>query len=1108
MNRFIRLLVSFSLMNSSLTHGMPSPGSIPPKNPSAIGATDAENGPNANSFAIGLETALKSGQRPADPFHLVDQELTIQGQKIPLYTLGESPLLPRFDQMEYLIEKEGFSVIGKFKGKEVIRHTFKGLGIHSYQADAEILFAATREGQLHAIDMVYMQKNIFRGPIPVYKNLISSEDFRQPMRLNFWTRGLPPRLFENIEDSAQSLFPHNRDGKLTFQAGDLVLHRGPENQSKAFAVLSREVLTRHVREKAEELTLRASLTSSDVFASMDPSALTAIEARIDMEITADDLSQMALRSIPSQSVNKLLAQAQRLTDTTQLYDRATLSDWKTSYELMRTQAEKNKKNLDGGDDLSGGWQELLAAAMKNNQNFTKKPGFFKKYAFSLALLTGAVTAGGFSHVYEAQPVMLALDYLYANAVPPILKVAEYRYPLLSSVVSLMSIIPLVQTVAWMAPSSMKTIALGLQGVSAKLSTKMYALAAQWQSLDLWQRIVTSGARVYSLISVAAWNHLGSILRQPQLFRTLKMGLNPFMNIPKTSELGESINLEKDLSLGVNNPFLKKEKLNQINIKQQQAMQYLTQENLRARHLAFQLVALTLYQNQDVDPATLAMFLQESKTSENIDASMLKDLNPEKQKEWLALTEVIANDWIQTVQSEGRLFANLPADEFLAMYRTAKEKVDRYKNSSILKKRLTVFKDRTNRLLKKMKQDALLLGVSDGQLLRTVYANKFVADQVKKTFVSDHILVVGLPAFWGDRANPDKATIPAGNADGTDRNLLTFKPEGGSIADFWTNPEHMMDVWLNVSAHFFGGGARTILLYQGEPPVQETNYKPAEHFLLQQNHEQESALKGSTEWVKNTLDTRKSALGDYYMKSLVRQIRTVQAGLLLSLTFRFIATDPTLDHALMGWYLFFVAGTWSYAWPWTIIGQGNNLEEQRLSEKADRLLELQTKLSQSLRLADESAISESAEQLRALYESSPKREQLLLKAIGETPQSSDSVGYQKWSARLLEYSQQTPPYATRPNPLPSWISTWAGALSTTFLAIPLGILSLDPHYMTVPNLAIETAKAGGLYAGAYLLIGKEGLWSQALNKMDWLKATIKEKRAQIKNGVLMCRQFRY
>ncbi len=1102
MKRFLKILISISLISSSFSFG------ARPilRHPSA--ESGDQNGSSADENWLDLskiEDALKNPKTPEDPFHLVQQDLIIDGKVYPLYGLGDSPLNVRYDKLEYAIEGNDFSVIGTFRGQETIRHTFKNLNIHSYTSDTEVLFAATKEGQLHAIDMVFLKRNVFRGPIPVYKDLLTHESLREPMGMIFWTRGLPPRLFKNIINDANAIVPHDRNGKIIFSAGDLVLHRGPKGQSQAFDMLSREVLTKNIKEKVEELTLRASITSAEVFENMDSKVLAKMESQIEMQVTADNLSQMALRSIPSESILRLIEQAEKLSDQNRMYDRSTLEEWKGSYSIEMKEAQKNKKSIPIDGDLSSEWQSLMASAMNQSKPILQKPGFFKKYGKTLAALTGAGVAMEMAYLTDAQAVMSALDYIYAHAVPPILKIAEYRYPLMASVMSLMSIIPLVQIVAWLHPNMMKTMATGLKLVSPNLSDKLWTLSMQWQSLNVWQRLVTMGARVYSVISVAVWNHLSTILRQPQLFRTLKLGLNPFEKIEKSSELGQTLKLEKDLSLGTNNPFLNKQDLQESSMKQQQAMQFLTQENLKARHLAFQLVALTLYQNQEVDPATLSMLLQNDANAEGLDASLFRDLTPQKQKEWLALTEVIANDWLQTVRTEGRLFANIPAEEFMLMYETAREKLAHYKNSSVLKKRLLAFKDQANRFLKKLRQDTLLLGVSDAKLLRTVYADPFVADQVKKTFVSDHILVAGLPAFWGDRANPDEPMILGGNADGTDRNLLTFKPHGGSIADFWTNPEHMMDIWVNVTAHFFGGSARMILNYQGEDAVEETNYRPIEQLLINQTPQTEGVLKGSALWMRDALDTRKSALGDFYIKTLVRQLRTIQAGMLLSLTFRFIATNPTFEHAIMGWYLYFVAGTWSYAWPWTIIGQGNKLEEERLKANADKLLELQTKLSQALRLNDERSIVEVSQELRALYESDPAKSKLINAAIGDIPTYVQAQSYSNWARHLLEYSQVTPPFATRPNSLPSWLSTWAGAFSTTYLAIPLGILALDPHYMTAGNLAFETLKAGMLFAGAYVLIGQEGLWSKALDKMEWLVSEIKDRRTLKKYSRTSCKQ---
>ena len=1111
MKRILNYSLSFLIANSSFSYGNQYPQTPlnPPLSPlnasfetDPNGNSNDENGPTSE----GLEHYLKSEKTPLDSFYLINQDLAYKDISVPLYSLSDSPLNLTYDHLDYIIEGNDFIVIGTFRGKEIARHIFRGIGIHSFIIDNEILFAVTREGQLHAIDTVFLKRNVFKGPIPVFQNLLTNTNFKTPLFMNFWTRGLPPSIVSNINEDSSSIFPHDRNGKIFFSGGDLVLHRGPKGNSKAFAILSRQVLAQKIEEKLEELVIRSSITSTEVFENLDPKLLAKFESQINMQVSADDLSQLAIRSVPSESIKRLIAQADRLTSENRLYDKASLNEWIGSYQILRKQALKNSKKISENVNLSENWQALLSSAMNDGKPLMQKPGFFKKYGLTMAALTGVASSIGFVYLTDAQSVMVALDYLYAHAVPPILKISEWRFPLLASVTSLISIIPLVQAVAWLSPYTMMTVSKGLKKVSKTLSNAIWNVATTWKSLDIWQRIVTMGARVYSIISVAMWNHLGTILNQPQLFRTLKLGLNPFEQIKKNSALGKKINLSEDMALGVNNPFLNKADLEKISIKQQQSSQYITQENLKTRHKAFQLIALTLYQNEEIDPASLAMILSNNSQTDFLDAKQFKDLTNEKQKEWLALTEIIVKDWIEIASNNDQLFDNISAEDFLLMYQKAKEKINKYKNLSGFKKRLVIFKDQTNRLLRKFKQDTLLLGVSDARLLKTVYADSFVSDQVKKTFVSDHILVAALPAFWGDRADPTNAMIPGGNADGSDRNLLTFRPSDGSLANFWTNPEHMMDIWLNVTAHFFGGAAKQILLYQGEPIVEETNYLPAETFLINQKPATEGLLIGSAKWIANTIDTRKSALGNFYLKTFSRQLRTVQAGLILSLTFRFIATNPTLENALMGWYFFFIAGTWGYAWPWTIIGQGNNLEDKRIKMNSIKLLELQTKLSQALRFSDQESINETSLTLFELYEENPKILEKINKLIGEKPNADLNHSYTIWAHRFLLLTQEFPPFPTQPNPMPSWISTWAGAISTTYLAIPLGILSLDPNFMTASNMLIQTVESGLMFAAAYFLIGKNGLWSKTLDKMDWIRNNFHKKTNGKSEEVKSCKDI--
>lgn len=1027
---------------------------------------------------------IESNAAPLDRFHLIGQNLTLNSQIVPLFQLGESPVNIFFTDLKFGIEEKNFTVIGYNNGAEVARHTFIDLNVHSFQMDAEMMLLGTRDGQIHAIDMVYLKKNLFKGPIPVYQNLVSSENYREPFKMKFWTRGLNPNLVTNLNDEAHSIFPHNRQGEIYFKAGDLILHRGDNNNAKAFSILSREVLLSEMVKRSEELMIKASLFSTDVFENVDPKLLQKLSVAIEPKaITIDEVSRAAIGSIPSSSIEKLSEQVQRLAMSEKNIDKATLSEWSETYKILSETASSRNILTEQNQDLSSVWQELMVAHVNANKEVAQKPGFFKKYGIALAAMAGVGSAMISLSLLEVKPILLAIDYLYAHAVPPILKVAEFRFPLLASVIALVSIIPLVQIVAWMSPFMMKSVAFSLQMSSSRLSKKIMETATKWSEMNVWQRLVTFGARAQSALTISFWNHISIILRQPQLFKSLKSGVNPFAFINAEGALGQKLNLEKDLFSGINNPLAKKEELEKIALKQQQASQILAQEKQQARFAAFQLVALILFQSEKIDPVTLGELFRGDMKGVESQLKEYQSLTKEKKGEWIALTELISKDWIQSVRSKGKLFEQVSAEEFLILYKVALAKIDRFQNASLLKKRFVVFKDQANRYLQRFGQNVILLGVEDGQYLGKVYASKFVSEQVKKVFVSDHLITAIYPAFWGERANPEKTMISGGAEDGSDRNLLTFRTKDGSVSNLYTNPEHMMDIWINVGAHFFGGASRYILLYQKEPPAEETKYQPMENLTIKQTHEVEKPLQGTANWIQNAADTRQSALGDYYIKALKKQISTIQAGLILGVTFRMISLDPTIEFAVMSWYLFFVAGVWSYAWPWTIIGQGNHLEEERLKRNSEQLLNLQVKLSQSLRFAETSEVLGLTQELKELYSKDAIRYKKLIQIIGEPPTLQNNEALLKWSNDLLKYSELVPPFATKPNPIPSWLATWTGAITTTMMAISLGVISLDPSNLTLSTLLFETAKAGALYTAAYYVIGKTGVVSQLINKVS-------------------------
>ncbi len=1047
-----------------------------------------------------FKSYVESKAIPPDWFHLIGQKLTLNNQNYSLIQLGESPLSIFYTDLKLGVEGSNFTIIGYNNGVEVARHTFVDLNVHSFQMDAEMLVLATKEGKIHAIDMVYLKKNLFKGPIPVYQNLISDSEFKEPFKMNFWTRGVSPSIIENISDDSKSIFPHNRQGEIYFKAGDLILHRGEGNNDKAFSILSREVLLKEMVVQSEKLLVTASLFSPEVFEKIDPQLIQKLATVFDPKaISIDDVSREAIRAVPSSSLEKLYNQINQLATSDRDIDKATLDEWIKSYRILQQEASRKNIILEPNQDLSSVWQELMKSHLDANKETIQQPGFFKKYGMALAILSGISIGAGSLYLMEVKPVLLAIDYLYNHAVPPILKVPEYRFPLLASVTALVSIIPLVQLVAWMSPYMMKAVARSLQLSSKNLADKMFAIANKWSEMNTWQRLVTFGARAQSGLTISFWNHIASILRQPQFFRTLKSGMNPFSLINAESSLGKKLNLEKDLFFGINNPFAKKEDLEKTAMMQQQAAQVVGQEKLQARFAAFQLVALILYQNKKIDPVTLRELFEGELKGVNSQLSEYQNLTQDQKKEWLALTEIISKDWIQSVRSKGKLFEQVSPEEFLILFKVALKKIDRFQNASLLNERYLIFKDQANRYLKQFGQNTILLGVEDGQFLGKVYANTSTSKQVKQVFESDHLISAIYPPFWGDRANPNKATVPGGAEDGSDRNLLTFRPKDGSLSNLYTNPEHMMDIWINVAAHFFGGASRYILLYQKEPPTSETKYQPIEHLSIQQTHENESALKGTKNWILNAADTRQSALGDFYIKTLKKQISTIQAGLILGVTFRMISLDPTIEFAVTSWYLFFVAGVWSYAWPWTIIGQGNHLENERLNGQAKRLLDIQIKLSQALRFGEFTKIVPLTRELNELYSSDSSRKQRLIEILGMEPTDHSSNEYSDWSRKLLQYSESSPPFATKPNPIPSWIATWTGAITTTMMAISLGVFSLDPSNLTLSTLLFETAKAGALYTASYYLIGKSGFASHLLNNLSQIVEYYKVKKSFEKNG---------
>src|SRR3989338_4452906 len=152
----------------------------------------------------------------------------------------------------------------------------------------------------------------------------------------------------------------------------------------------------------------------------------------------------------------------------------------------------------------------------------------------------AAVAGGY--YAEVAPIVDTVNYAWANWVPSVLKDAEYRRPLILSIVSLLAFIPLCNLVGIASVPVMDRLSQlvgNLPGAKAqKISLWLKARANAWRPLTTWQRNVSIGMRYYGRIILPAFHWMSNtILRQPNFLAALRAKMNPLSRNPNQPEAG-------------------------------------------------------------------------------------------------------------------------------------------------------------------------------------------------------------------------------------------------------------------------------------------------------------------------------------------------------------------------------------------------------------------------------------------------------------------------------------------------------------------------------------------------------------------------------------------
>ncbi len=775
-----------------------------------------------------------------DVFHLGGQRFEIlkNGQIIQTFDLGQLNIeLPyiAYDSLRVVIEGEDLVIEAINVGDVVARHVIPNMHALATALDRELLYIFDHEGRLHATDMAFNRTQaLFRAPIPFFKNLwtpLKPLNLDGEIKLTFLTRGLKP--FDEMDPSHpqhhQVVLPKEHiQGKdeLIYSAGDLVVYKeakdGTDSERHLLGIFSRGVTHAQIaRAKIILGWLGIIANPSEIPQSTLQEIIKLIEAEEaegDLTAVQDALTPVARRALSAFSGNAIQAFLNRAKKNAALegrvVDQMTLESWAKSFETLRSRAQALIEIKDGSEkeaqhlkaeleanDLGESWQKLSNPSIVVEEEKTAQGGFFHRLSRFMPKpktlkILGGIAAGGTlvagGYAADVAPIVHTLNYVWANWVPSVLHDAEYRWPLTLSVVSLLAFIPLCNFVGIASVPVMAHLSklIGkLPGQRArKISLWLEERANTWRPMSTWQRNVSIGMRFYGRLILPAFHWIGNtICRQPNFLAALRAKMNPL----SSGALG---------AIGINSPLASRQTLRE----KRQVLSDLAFHHNRANTMARNLALLVVSEKTNVDPATILAVLSGDIAPEDVE-SILKD--SKKQQEWDLVTEALSHSLEHLTSEEAQALLekadpNVLAETYEEAQRVAAEVRSRGHVTQALMQLKKRFFDISKRALSRLAN----FGVEDYELLSRGYAAPAIANQVKMEFVSDHIVVVGYPSFWGPRA------------DLSDPKNLAADSNGGSVWNLWTNPGHLYDLVMNTYAHFFASGSRQMAVYYKKPEV--------------------------------------------------------------------------------------------------------------------------------------------------------------------------------------------------------------------------------------------------------------------------------------------------
>lgn len=1070
-------------------------------------------------------------------------------------------------------------------GKVVAKHILTGYDVATVVADNLLVVIVENNGNVSVIPKSMIIHYGFEAPVPVFKKINGTAlKFENPDKIKgeFLTIGSKPF---SQQETAMKLSTEKE-----YEAGQLALWEETQNgQRKNLQLLPMTAVLEFVNLGLRYLNAASQLVSLDqqnvkdlegILKDLYDSKADQDFEKIQSQLSAEESEILSKYS--ADKIKKTLSTASQLKASSQsAKDKFTIEEWEKEYsEIQQAAAEKYQENLKkaqvenaknknlsrriftflkknqtvDAEDFkpdAKNYQAYLKDTKTSLQFHKSKVQIFKEGVTKVLksktmtyLLIGSPILAFYSLPYfydksETLKQVESLSFMYENVIPDVLKDHAYRTPLIISTVIQIALIPLVYLSAWAFKNTILALSYTYKNSNSQFGLKVKDFAARYRELTTTQVLLTLNVRFFSMIVTPYWKTLvEGLLGQRTFFSALRKNLNPFQRISKNSEVAKELGLEKDFFVGVglplplgldkkaeaadkntNNYLAKAQKAKEVNLKVQEL---LSEQKRSIEMTAWLLATKAISEKYELDPASLYLAAEMKQVT---GAEVNKILADEELKQrWELLSEELSLEFRKmNTFNISNLRAGISQQQFAELYQKAK--ITALKIDSLSENKLA-FKTRFLKFKKGMasfKKWALNLGEKESKFLKQVVPGKYVSQQVNQDFPVDQVMVSGISGVVGDMANTAKPEYLMANKD----------------KFLYTSDAQMYSVSTNIYGHLVSSAATLSLMFDTIREEDETRYEPRERTKIKSQEWSPSLLSSAKSWALHAGNPLKSDIGGLAVKRYVTRMNTIFAAITFNLVSRVLISSQGLGTAFTSFAVGFFRSHMAFAWPWDFIQAGNSRIGQEAEENAEKLKNIQYKLSQGIRekneekskalineayeetleaymkhnpqaikelkqtisyLYSETSIQEAMKQIDlknlsadslkyiglfsqlvvAQKENNEKQQEQIKNAINELYSENKDINYQelrKLDAQgLLALTQAAPPVATKENGMVTWVtSILFGAILTTVLYTYLAPLLMDPTYLAQPNVVWDAMLTGLKFTGIYYLVLGKKPW---------------------------------